>query len=115
LEGVPGIGLNQKDLDRSSLPLLLTPLTSGVNMSIEDFTQALKTASSTRTAAIIGIIAVIGVPFAMIAFGGSEASKVPWFIWVLVSLVLVLVIGAGYYLFTRTHDGKDISIRPNSR
>ncbi len=84
-------------------------------MSIEDFAQTLKTASSTRTAAIIGIIAALVGPIAMIAFGGTEASKVPWFIWVLVSLVLLLVIGAGYYLFTRTHDGKEISIRPSSR
>ncbi|HXU34798.1 MAG TPA: hypothetical protein VN937_00260 [Blastocatellia bacterium] len=84
-------------------------------MSIENLTQSIRTASSTRTAAIIGIVALIGVPFAMIAFGGSEASKVPWFIWVLAALVVLLVIGAGYFLFTRTHDGKDISIRPNSR
>ena len=83
-------------------------------MSIEDFTQTLKTASSTRTAAIIGIIGVITLPIAMMAFGGGEANRVPWFIWVIVSLVLLLVIGTGYYLFTRTHDGKDISIRPNS-
>jgi fatty acid desaturase len=84
-------------------------------MSIDDFAQTLKTASSTRTAAIIGIIAAIALPIAMIAFGGGEASKIPWFIWIIVSLVLLLVIGAGYYLFTRTHDGQDISIRPNSR
>lgn len=84
-------------------------------MSIENFTHTIRTASSTRTAAIIGIVALIGVPFAMIAFGGTEASKVPWFIWVLAALVVLLVIGAGYFLFTRTHDGKDISIRPNSR
>lgn len=84
-------------------------------MSIENLTQTIRTASSTRTAAIIGIVALIGVPFAMIAFGGGEASKVPWFIWVLPALVVVLVIAAGYFLFTRTHDGKDISIRPNSR
>lgn len=84
-------------------------------MSIENLTHTIRTASSTRTAAIIGIIAAIALPIAMVAFGGGEASRVPWFIWVLVSLVLLLVIGAGYYLFTRTHDGKDISIRPNSR
>ena len=84
-------------------------------MSIENFAQTLRTASSTRTAAIIGIIAAIALPIAMVAFGGGEASRVPWFVWVLVSLVLLIVIGTGYYLFTRTHDGKDISIRPNSR
>ena len=84
-------------------------------MSIEDVAFKLTTASSTRTAAIIGIIAAVGGPFAMIAFGGSQASNLPWFIWVIVPLVLLLVIGSGYYLFTRTHDGKDISIRPNPR
>lgn len=84
-------------------------------MSIENLAQTLRTASSTRTAAIIGIIAAIALPIAMVAFGGGEASRVPWFVWVLVSLVLLIVIGTGYYLFTRTHDGKDISIRPNSR
>ena len=84
-------------------------------MSIEGFAQTVKAASSSRSAVIIGILAAIGGPFAIIAFGGSEASKVPWFIWVIASLVLLLVIGTGYYLFTRTHDGKDISIRPASR
>ena len=65
-------------------------------MSIEDFAQTLKTASSTRTATIIGIVAVIGIPFAMIAFGGTEAHKVPWFVWVIAALVLLSVVGTGY-------------------
>jgi drug/metabolite transporter (DMT)-like permease len=84
-------------------------------MSIEDIAFKLETASSTRTAAVIGIIAAIGGPIAMIAFGGSEASKLPWFIWAIVSLVLLLVVGLGYYLFTRNHDSKDISINIKSR
>ena len=84
-------------------------------MSIENLAKTVRTASSTRTAAIIGIIAAIALPIAMVAFGGGEASRVPWSVWVLVSVVLLLVIGTGYYLFTRTHDGKDMSIRPNSR
>jgi hypothetical protein len=81
-------------------------------MSIEDVAFKLKTASSTRTAAVIGIIAAVVGPFAMITFGGSETSNLPWYVWVLVPLVLMLVIGTGYFLFTRTHDSKDISIRP---
>jgi uncharacterized membrane protein len=81
-------------------------------MSIDDVALKLKAFSSTRTMAVIGIVAALGVPFAMIAFGGSEASNLPWYIWVIVSVVLLLVISAGYYLFTRTHDGKDISISP---
>jgi hypothetical protein len=84
-------------------------------MSFEDFALKLKTVSSTRTAAVIGIVAAVGGPFAMIAFGGSEASKLPWYIWVLVPALLLLVIGTGYYLFTLTHDAKDISISPKPR
>jgi len=81
-------------------------------MSIEDVAFKLKTASTTRTAALIGIVAFIGGPIAIIAFGGGQASNVPWYVWKLVSMALLAVIGSGYYLFTRNHDGKDISIRP---
>jgi len=84
-------------------------------MSIEDVAFKLKTVSSTRTAAVIGIIAAIGGPVAIVAFGGSEASNLPWFIWAIVLLALLLVIWRGYYLFTLTHDAKDISISPNRR
>ena len=84
-------------------------------MSIEDAAQKLKTVASTRTAAIFGIIAAVVGPFAMIAFGGSEASRLPWYVWVLVPLTLLLVVGSGYYLFTRTHDDAEISIRPKPR
>jgi len=84
-------------------------------MSIEDVAQRIKTVAATRTAAIAGITVAILVPFAMIAFGGSEASNLPWYVWVLVPLTLLLVVGSGYYLFTRTHDSEDISIRPKRR
>jgi len=84
-------------------------------MSIEDVAFTLKTVSSTRTAAVIGIIAAIGGPVAIIAFGGTEASKLPWFVWAIVVLALLLVVWRGYYLFTVTHDAKDISISPNRR
>ena len=84
-------------------------------MSLEDVAFTLKTVSSTRTAAVIGIIAAIGGPVAIIAFGGTEASNLPWFVWAIVVLALLLVVWRGYYLFTVTHDAKDISISPNRR
>ena len=84
-------------------------------MSIEDIAFKLKTVSSTRTAALIGIIALIAGPIAIIAFGGSTASNVPAYVWALLSITLLAVIGSGYYLFTRNRDWKDISIRPNLR
>ena len=84
-------------------------------MSIEDFAFKVKTVSSTRTAAIIGIIAAIGGPVAIIAFGGTEASNPPWYIWGIVLLALLLVIWRGYYLFTVNHEADDISISPSRR
>ena len=84
-------------------------------MSIEDIAFKLKTVSSTRTAVVLGIIAAIGGPVAIIAFGGSEASNLPWFVWVIALLALALVVWRGYYLFTVNHDATDISISPNRR
>jgi hypothetical protein len=82
-------------------------------MSIEDVAFKLKTVSSTRTATVLGIIAAIGGPIAIIAFGGTEASKLPWFVWVFALIALLLVIWRGYYLFTLNRDPDDISISPN--
>ena len=84
-------------------------------MSIEDVAFTLKTVSSTRTAAVMGIIAAIGGPVAIIAFGGSEASNLPWFVWAIALIAVLLVVWRGYYLFTVTHDAKDISISPDRR
>jgi len=83
-------------------------------MSIEDVAFKLEALSSTRTAAVIGIIVTIGGPIALIAFGGTVASNLPWFIWAIVLLGLLLVVGWGYYLFTRNRDSKDISINISS-
>jgi drug/metabolite transporter (DMT)-like permease len=84
-------------------------------MSIEDVAFKLKTVSSSRTAAILGITAAIAGPIAIIAFGGNEASNFPWYVWALALIALLLVIWRGYYLFTRSHDGGDISISPDRR
>ena len=82
-------------------------------MSIEDVAFKLKTVSSTRTATVLGIIAAIGGPVAIIAFGGTQASNLPWFVWVFALMALLLVIWRGYYLFTVNRDPDDISISPN--
>jgi drug/metabolite transporter (DMT)-like permease len=84
-------------------------------MSIEDVAIRFNEVSSTRVAAIIGIIALVGGPVALIAFGGQQTSNLPWYVWSIILLALVLVIWRGYVLFTRTHDAKDISISPVRR
>jgi hypothetical protein len=84
-------------------------------MSIEDVAFKIKSVSSTRTATILGIIAALGGPVAIIAFGGAEASNVPWFVWAIALIMLLLVIWRGYHLFTLNRDPDDISISPNRR
>jgi peptidoglycan/LPS O-acetylase OafA/YrhL len=86
------------------------------------FTQAIvtkvrnSTGSLVRTAALIGIIAVVAVPFVMLAAGGREANNLPWYIWIIVPLILVGVLAAGFARFRRhSHEAEDISIRPKSR
>ena len=84
-------------------------------MTIEDIAFRIKAVSSTRTATVLGIIAAIGGPIAIIAFGGSEASNLPWFVWGIALITLGLVIWRGYYLFTVNRDPDDISISPSRR
>lgn len=82
-------------------------------MSIDDLAFKLKTVSATRTATVLGILAAVGGPIAIIAFGGTEASNVPWFVWVIAFIALLLVVWRGYHLYTVNPDSDDISISPN--
>jgi hypothetical protein len=88
-------------------------------MSIQDFVVKLRSVSSnsfTRTAALIGIAAAVTGPFLMLTVGGREANNLPWYIWTIVPLFLLVVIGGGILMFRReSHDAEDISIRPKNR
>jgi hypothetical protein len=86
-------------------------------MSVQTIATKLKGLSAnsfTRTAAVIGILAAVGGPAAMLAFGGSQASNVPWYIWLVVALVLLSVISAGFFMFRVNRDDLDISINPRN-
>ncbi|HWN99993.1 MAG TPA: hypothetical protein VNS63_12085 [Blastocatellia bacterium] len=85
------------------------------NQAIAMKVRKLFTDSFTRTAAVIGIMAAVGGPAAMLAFGGSQASNLPWYIWVVAALLFLSVIGIGYYKSTLNHDDGDISISPRNR
>jgi hypothetical protein len=88
-------------------------------MSIQNVVVRLKSASTnsfTRTAALIGIIAAVAGPFLMLTIGGREANNLPWYVWVIVPLLLLLVLAAGFLMFARgSHDAEDVSIRPKNR
>ena len=87
-------------------------------MSIQDLVVKLKSMSSnsfTRTAALIGITAAVAGPFLMLTIGGREANNLPWYIWTIVPLFLLIVIGGGILMFRRESHDADISIRPKNR
>ena len=91
-------------------------------MTIQDIALKFKILSANsftrtaRAAAVSGIIAAVAVPFVLLSFGGREANSLPWYIWTLIPLVLLLVLQVGFLMFRReSHDAEDISIRPKYR
>jgi hypothetical protein len=85
-------------------------------MSIQDIVLKLKSNSLTRVVALIGIIAAVAVPFLMLTVGAREANNLPWYIWMIVPLLLLVVVGGGILMFRHeSHEAEDISIRPKHR
>lgn len=85
-------------------------------MSMQALLLKVKEASNTRTVALIGIIAAVTVPFLMLTGGAREANNLPWYVWTIIPLLLLLVIGTGILMFRRvSHEAEDISIRPKHR
>lgn len=72
--------------------------------------------SFSRTAAFIGIAAAVLGPFLLLTIGGREASNIPWYVWAIIPLMLLLVVAAGVLIFNRRKsDSQDISISPKNR
>jgi hypothetical protein len=88
-------------------------------MSIQNTAGKLRsvaTGSFTRAAALIGIILAVVGPFFLFTTGGREANNLPWYIWLMISLLLLTVVGAGFFAFKReSHDAEDISISPDRK
>jgi MFS family permease len=71
----------------------------------------------TQPVALIGFVAagVVG-PFVLLMIGGRQSSNLPWYFWVTILLLLLVVTGVGFLMFTRdSHEGQDISISPDRR
>ena len=88
----------------------------GVSMSIQDKVLKLKAMSAssyTRTAAFIGItLAVLG-PFMLLTTGGREANNMPWYVWMTIPLLLMMVVAVGVLAFNRRKSNSEgLSIRP---
>lgn len=91
-------------------------------MTIRDVLLKLKVVSAnsfTRTARalpFIGIILAVTGPFVFLTFGSGEANSLPWYIWTITLLLLLLVIASGRYMFMLdSHEAEGISISPKHR
>ncbi len=89
-------------------------------MQIQNVLLNLKRASAggfSRPAPLVWFVAaaLIG-PFALLTFGGTQSSNLPWYFWAAILLVFLAVICVGFLRFTReSHEAKGMSISPDRR
>jgi hypothetical protein len=71
-----------------------------------------------RIALLIGLMGAVIGPFVMFSFEGSENAganeqQFPWYFLVIVILLVLVIMGVGFLMFTReSHHADDISISP---
>ena len=88
-------------------------------MPIQDKVVKLKAVSAnsyTRAAALVGLILAVMGPFLLFTMGGRDPNNLPWYVWVIIPVLLMAVVAVGFFMFKRdTHDAEDISISPRYR
>jgi len=65
--------------------------------------------------AIIGFIVGVVGPCLLLATGGRDPNRVPWYVWITVPLLLLSVMSIGFLMFNRRDRSKDMSINPRNR
>lgn len=71
-----------------------------------------------RIALLIGLMGAVIGPFVMFSFEGSDSANAneqyfPWYFLVIVILLVLVIMGVGFLMFTReSHHADDISISP---
>lgn len=71
-----------------------------------------------RIALLIGLMGAVIGPFVMFSFEGSDTAtaseqQFPWYFMVIVILLVLVIMGVGFLMFTReSHHADDISISP---
>lgn len=89
-------------------------------MHIQTVLQNLKAASAggfSRPSPLLWFVAAALVgPFALLTIGGSQSNNLPWYFWAAILSLLLVVVCAGFLMFTReSHEAEDISISPDRR
>lgn len=73
-----------------------------------------------RVALVLGLLGAIVGPFLLLAVGGREPGSsqpaLPWYFLVIVLVLLLVIMGVGFLMFTReSHHEDEISISPEQR
>jgi len=74
-----------------------------------------------RIALVVGLVGAVVGPFVLLAIGGRDpgnpnAPFLPWYFLAIVLVVVLVIVGVGFVLFTReSHYEDDISISPEHR
>lgn len=72
-----------------------------------------------RIALLVGLVGAVVLPFALLALGGRDpgnpnAPFLPWYFLAIVLVVVLVIVGVGFVLFTReSHYEDEISISPD--
>ena len=68
----------------------------------------------TWAAALIAILLAVLGPLVFLSTGGRELTNLPWHIWVILPLLLLMTLAAGILGFLHvSRHGDEISIRPD--
>jgi uncharacterized membrane protein len=89
-------------------------------MHIQDAVLRLKAASAgafARPASLFRFVAAaLVLPFLLLTIGGRESNNLPWYFWVGLLTLLLVVMCVGFLRFTReSHEAEEISISPDHR
>ena len=70
-----------------------------------------------RTVRLIWFVAAaVLAPFGLLVIGGGDVKALPWYVWITIPLLLLVIATAGFLVFKRkSRDAGDISISPERR
>lgn len=106
---------------RSLLFILLAILSSGIGGYAGWRIGVPQEGVFDRIALLIGLLGAVVGPFVLLALGGRDPNNpgqpdLPWYFLVIVLLVVLGIVGIGFFMFTRGYrDAEDISINPDQQ